>query len=83
MTEADKKFHCANCKKTFPLSERSPLDSFARKTLFFTLNQILPQFNKSNDICKGCTRQVYVWFIFLFLIVILSPYLNEMRSGAG
>lgn len=81
MTFEDQKFQCANCKKTCPASERSPLDSFARKTLFFTLNQILPQFNKSNEICKRCTRQVYVWFIFLFLIAILSPFLKEMRGS--
>lgn len=37
--------------------------------------------NKSEDICRPCTRQVVVWIAFLVLIVLLSPVLVALRDG--
>jgi hypothetical protein len=80
MAIGNDKFQCANCKKIRKSSERSNLDGVITTLLFFTLSKVLPTFHKSKEICKSCTWQVYVWFIFVVLIVIASPFLDELRG---
>lgn len=80
MTIQHDEFQCGNCKKVLKISQRSNLSGSTRKLVFYTLNKVAPSFNNTEEICKACTRQVYIWFAFLILIVILSPFLNDMRA---
>jgi hypothetical protein len=74
MINDESSFHCFNCSKELPFSERARIPLILVAAASFTFLVLAQSFRWPKNVCQSCSGQVYLFACLAFLFALVVSY---------